>query len=48
MIKLNKSKLRNITGGEITVWGCIAVATIVVFVSGVIKGYTHPKRCNNE
>lgn len=48
MTKLENKKLREISGGEITVWGCVAVAAILIFASGIIKGYTHPKHCNDE
>lgn len=48
MKRLNSGKLQRIVGGEVTVLGCIIVATIVVFASGIIKGYTHPKGCENE
>lgn len=48
MTKLDRKKLKQITGGEITVWGCVLVAAIVIFASGIIKGYTNPESCNND
>lgn len=48
MTKLETNKLKQITGGEITVWGCVIVAAIIVFAAGVIKGYTNPESCNSN
>ena len=47
MKKISNKKLEKIVGGEITVWTILAVSAIVIFISGVIEGYTHPKACNN-
>ncbi len=46
MKKLDNKKLANITGGEVSVWVYMISSAIVVFVSGIIKGYTHPRSCN--
>lgn len=38
--------LDNIKGGSsIPIWAGIAIAAIVTFVTGVIKGITNPERC---
>lgn len=42
---LEKEKLEKINGGS--VWTGIAVAAIIVFLSGVLEGFTNPGRCNN-
>lgn len=46
-MKLLKSEdLSKISGG-ISAWGGVAIAAIVVFLSGVIEGFTNPGRCEN-
>lgn len=42
---LERCELDNITGG-FSVWGGIAIAAIVIFISGVIEGFTNPGRCS--
>ena len=42
---LEKEKLEKINGGS--VWTGIAIAVIIVFLSGVLEGFTNPRRCNN-
>ena len=48
MKKLNDLELEKIKGGEAisAVWIGLAVAAIVVFISGVIEGITNPEKCN--
>ena len=47
MKKIQEDKLENIKGGAIiSVWTGIVVASIVIFISGVIEGITNPERCN--
>ncbi len=48
MQKIEEEKLEKIKGGEVVsaVWIGIAVAAIVVFISGVIEGITNPEKCN--
>ena len=50
MIKIKTLKteeLERIKGGAaVTIWTGIAIATIVIFLSGVIEGITNPERCN--
>ena len=46
--KIEKEQLEKIKGGAtITIWTGIAIAAIVVFLSGVIEGITNPERCNS-
>lgn len=45
MKALESEELKKITGGS--VWVGIAIAAIVVFLSGVLEGFTNPGRCNN-
>ncbi len=47
MQKLNDDKLENIIGGEVTVWVYLIATSIVIFLSGIIDGYIHPKECGN-
>lgn len=45
--RINTENLEKIKGGAtITVWTGLAIAAIVVFLSGVIEGITNPERCN--
>ena len=51
MVKIkvvDNNNLEKIKGGEAisAVWIGLAVAAIVVFLSGVIEGITNPERCN--
>lgn len=43
---LEDRELIKVTGG-FSVWGGIAIAAIIVFISGVLEGFTNPGRCNN-
>ncbi len=46
--KIEKEQLERIKGGAaISVWTGIAIAAIVVFLSGVIEGITNPEKCNS-
>ncbi len=45
MKNLEKDELNAITGGS--VWTGIAVAAIIVFLSGILEGFTNPEGCNN-
>ena len=43
---IDNEDLEKIKGGEaMTVWMGIAIATIVIFLSGVIEGITNPSSC---
>lgn len=47
MVRLNDEKLERITGGGIEWLGiCLIVVAVVVFLAGVIEGYTNPGRCD--
>lgn len=46
MSEITDDNLANITGGGVNVWVGVAIAAIVVFISGVIEGITNPGRCN--
>ena len=44
---IQENQLEKIKGGAtISVWTGIAVAAIVVFISGIIEGITNPTKCN--
>ncbi len=44
---IQEEKLERIKGGAtISIWAGIAVAAIVIFISGIIEGITNPERCN--
>ncbi len=47
MKKIEDKNLENIIGGEVTMMTVFIVSAIVVFISGIIDGYVHPKSCNN-
>ena len=45
--EITKEEQENIKGGEmISVWTGIVIASIAVFLSGIIEGITNPGRCN--
>jgi len=44
MRKLKDNELERIEGGFST-WAAIGIASLVIFVSGVIDGIVHPKSC---
>lgn len=45
--KINNNELDKISGGAIEWFGIgLAVAAFVVFLSGIIEGYTNPGRCS--
>ena len=46
MKTLNEEKLKDIDGGSFTVWGAIAMVTGVIFIAGVLDGFTRPLTCN--
>lgn len=45
MRNLDNRELEKINGGS--VWTGIAIAAIIVFLSGVLEGFTNPGGCNN-
>lgn len=45
MYKLSDKRLEKITGGEVSVMVYLIATTIVVFISGILDGYTNPKKC---
>ncbi len=47
MQRLNNYELDNIIGGAVSWVGIgIGVSALVIFLSGVLEGYTNPGRCN--
>ncbi len=46
MKKLDNKKLERIEGGFST-WAALGIASIVIFVSGLVDGIVHPKSCEN-
>lgn len=45
MKRLERAELCNVVGGGNEILIGIAIAAIVIFLSGVIRGYTNPERC---
>ena len=46
MIVLKDSELEKINGGAVPyIWIGIAVAALIIFLSGVVDGITNPKEC---
>ncbi len=50
MKRITDENLDRIKGGTISeaIWTGIAIASITIFISGIIKGITNPERCSNE
>ena len=44
MEKINKNELKNINGGGFGLW---VFGACVVFLIGVVDGYTRPLKCNS-
>ncbi len=48
MVKLKPEELEQIRGGSTPfIWIGIAVATAIIFLSGVMEGITNPKECGS-
>ncbi len=46
MVQSENKELEQIVGGGCSVWVGIAIAAVIVFLSGVIEGFTNPGRCS--
>ena len=46
MQKVDDLSLTKVTGG-ISIIGVIAIAAIIIFIAGVLEGYTDPGECGN-
>ena len=46
--KIDEKELESIKGGALSVWTGIAIAAIIIFISGIIEGITNPQKCYNE
>lgn len=46
MIKLDDKKLNSISGGALSKGILLAVATVGIFIIGVVDGYIRPLKCN--
>jgi len=49
MSRIDNQELEKIKGGEgvAAVWIGIAVASAIIFISGVIQGITNPSKCGS-
>ncbi|MDO5393193.1 MAG: class IIb bacteriocin, lactobin A/cerein 7B family [Mycoplasmatota bacterium] len=46
IVRVEDEKLEKITGGAVEWLGIgVAIAAIIIFLSGVFEGYTNPGRC---
>lgn len=45
MKEINEEKLKNIKGG-VSPWTIIGIASLFVFISGVVDGYVRPLPCH--
>lgn len=47
IVELKDQELEKVKGGAVPyIWVGIAIAALIVFISGVIDGITNPKPCN--
>lgn len=47
IVELKDKELEKVKGGAVPyVWIGIAIAALIIFISGVIDGITNPKPCN--
>ncbi len=48
MKKLNSTELSNIKGGfTFNGWIALGITALIVFISGVIEGFTNPDKCRS-
>lgn len=48
MKKIEEKELDKISGGGLEWFGIgVAITTIVIFISGIIEGFTNPGRCSD-
>ncbi len=47
MTLLDDNQLVNIKGGGISVAVATFITAAIIFISGLISGYTNPTKCNN-
>lgn len=46
MVKIEESELEKINGGAVSyIWVGIAIAALIIFLSGFIDGIANPKKC---
>ena len=45
MEKVNNLELQKITGG-VSALALVGIAALLIFISGVLDGFTNPGRCN--
>lgn len=48
MIELNNEHLSSIKGGGFNLGIILGVGALVVFIIGILDGYTNPTKCNNN
>ncbi len=49
MKKLDNVRLEDVKGGVISaVWIPLIVASVTIFISGIIEGFTNPTKCEVE
>ena len=50
MSRITDENLNKIKGGTISeaIWTGIAIASLTIFISGIIKGITNPGGCSDE
>lgn len=47
MRELEKEEMKNIDGGASATLITTVVAGIVIFITGILSGYSNPQKCNN-
>lgn len=48
IIKVENTELEQIRGGAVPyIWIAIGIATLVIFLSGVVDGIANPKECGS-
>ena len=46
MIELRKEDMLNVNGGANAILITTIIGTIITFIVGTLKGYSHPEKCN--
>ncbi len=47
MQKLNKEEMIAINGGGVSGWVVLGIGTLLVFLGGLLDGFTRPLSCND-
>lgn len=47
-MNIDEKEMKNVTGGAISAGIIAGICTGIVYLIGVLSGYTNPDKCNNR